>query len=146
MDEKYIVYIKVDSSNCIIDCNSSAFLTDTTGWIAIDEGNGDKYHHAQGHYFNPPFYTDDGFPQWKYDGVQCVLQPEAIIEIQRKEAAKAAYKVNRNITAGELVTINGQMYKAISNIPNGGYIIEGQNAVKTTIEAELLILQQQKGE
>lgn len=58
---------------------------------------------------------------------------------------RAAYKVTRNITAGEYITINGVMYKAIFNIPNGGYVIEGQNAIKTTIEAELLILQQ-KGE
>jgi hypothetical protein len=58
-----------------------------------------------------------------------------------KPDERAAFKVTRNITAGEYITINGQMYKAISNIPNGAYIIEGQNAIKTTIEAELLALQ-----
>lgn len=62
-----------------------------------------------------------------------------------KPDERAAFKVTRNITAGELITVNGQLYKAISNIPNGGYVIEGQNAVKTTYEAELLALQQ-KGE
>lgn len=62
-----------------------------------------------------------------------------------KPDERAAFKVTRNITAGEYITINSQMYKAISNIPNGAHIIEGQNAIKTTIEAELLILQQ-KGE
>lgn len=61
-----------------------------------------------------------------------------------KPDERAAFKVTRNITAGEYITINGQMYKAIANIPNGGYVIEGQNAVKTSIEAELLALQ--KGE
>lgn len=62
-----------------------------------------------------------------------------------KPDERAAYKVTRNITAGEYITINGVMYKAISNIPNGGYVIEGQNAIVTTIEAELLLMQQ-KGE
>lgn len=65
MDEKYIVYIKVNSSGLIIDCNSSAFLTDLTGWIEIDEGSGDKYHHAQGNYFNSPLYTDGGAYRYK---------------------------------------------------------------------------------
>ncbi len=63
-----------------------------------------------------------------------------------KPDERAAFKVTRNITAGEYITINGVLYKAISNIPNGAYITEGQNAIKTTIEAELLALQQQKGE
>lgn len=61
-----------------------------------------------------------------------------------KPEERAAFKVTRNITVDEYITINGVMYKAISNIPNGGYVIEGQNAIKTTIEAELLALQ--KGE
>jgi hypothetical protein len=40
----------------------------------------------------------------------------------------------RNITAGEYITVNGILYKATSNIPNGEPIITGQNAVETTIE------------
>lgn len=62
-----------------------------------------------------------------------------------KPDPRAAFKVTRNIVAGEYITINGVMYKAIANIPNGAYIVEGQNAIKTTIEAELLAMQQ-KGE
>jgi hypothetical protein len=42
-----------------------------------------------------------------------------------------------NILAGEYVTINGVMYKATENIPNGEPIIVGQNAYETTIEAQL---------
>jgi hypothetical protein len=43
----------------------------------------------------------------------------------------------RNITEGEYITVNGVMYKAITNIPNGEPIITGQNAVETTIEQQL---------
>ena len=50
----------------------------------------------------------------------------------------------RNITAGEYITIDGVMYKAITNIPNGSQIVTGQNAVVTTVEEQLYELM--KGE
>lgn len=43
----------------------------------------------------------------------------------------------RNITAGEYITVNGILYKATANIPNGEQIVTGQNAVETTIEEQL---------
>ena len=64
MDD-YIVYIKTDEQGRVIAVNSSAFLTDTTGWIEIDSGTGDKYHHAQGNYLDKPICTDDGIYQYK---------------------------------------------------------------------------------
>ena len=51
MEQPYIVYIKPDDAHRITDVNSSAFLTDLTGWVEIDRGFGDRYHHAQGNYF-----------------------------------------------------------------------------------------------
>lgn len=44
---------------------------------------------------------------------------------------------SRNITAGEYTTVNGVLYKATANIPNGEQIIVGQNAIETTVEAQL---------
>ena len=41
--ENYIVYVRTDEQSRILEANSSAFLADTTGWTAIDEGLGDKY-------------------------------------------------------------------------------------------------------
>ena len=43
----------------------------------------------------------------------------------------------RNVTAGEFFTVNGVLYKATYNIPNGGAIIPGQNSEETTVEAQL---------
>ena len=40
---------------------------------------------------------------------------------------------DRNYEAGELITADGY-YEAISNIPRGGKLIEGQNVRTTTIE------------
>lgn len=65
MEENYIVYIKTDTENRIIAINSSAFLTDTTDWIQIDEGLGDKYHHAQGHYFAKGLIDENGCYNYK---------------------------------------------------------------------------------
>ncbi len=58
-----------------MEINSSAFLADTAGWTAIDEGYGDKYHHAQGNYFPLPLYGTDGCANYKlglsmYDNIK----------------------------------------------------------------------------
>lgn len=62
----YTVYIQIDDASRIIAINSSAFLSSTEGWVAIDEGLGDKYHHAQGNYFPNPIYEERGIPVYKY--------------------------------------------------------------------------------
>lgn len=52
----------------------------------------------------------------------------------------------RNIVSGEYVTINGTLYMATQNIPNGEPIIVGQNAIQTTIETVLYELNELRGE
>lgn len=64
--DKYRVFIKTDESGRIIDVNSSAFLFDTTGCVQIDEGTGDRYHHAQNNYFPKPKYDERGIPRYAY--------------------------------------------------------------------------------
>lgn len=61
----YIVYVKLDSSGYITAINSSAFLSNHTGWVQIDEGYGDKYHHAQGNYFPESIITEGGAYRYK---------------------------------------------------------------------------------
>ena len=63
--QPYIVYIKTDAANRIVAVNSSAFLIDTTGWVEIDSGHGDRYHHAQGNYFSAPMVDDRGVYRYK---------------------------------------------------------------------------------
>lgn len=65
MEEPYIVYAKTDAENRITDINSSAFLSSTDGWTEIDSGYGDKYHHAQGNYFDKPIMDDRGIYRYK---------------------------------------------------------------------------------
>lgn len=64
-DNPYIVYVRTDSNGCITSVNSSAFLPKTTGWVEIDSGYGDKYHHAQGNYFSQPLYDERGICRYK---------------------------------------------------------------------------------
>lgn len=54
--QPYIVYVRADEAGRITAINSSAFLPDTTDWVQIDSGYGDKYHHAQGNYLDKPLY------------------------------------------------------------------------------------------
>lgn len=61
----YIVYVKTDSSGRITAINSSAFLSETDGWVQIDSGVGDKYHHAQGNYLPLPLMTEQGAYRYK---------------------------------------------------------------------------------
>lgn len=74
--DTYIVYIRTDSSNRVLEVNSSAFLADTEGWTQIDEGWGNKYHHAQGNYLDGPLYTEDGIPRYKLDRGRVVERTE----------------------------------------------------------------------
>lgn len=60
------VFIVVTDTSNIIDVNSDAFLSDTTGWVQIDEGTGDRFHHAQGNYFPAPLYDERGIPRYAY--------------------------------------------------------------------------------
>lgn len=78
---EYIVYVKPNENSYITAVNSSAFLADTTGWTEIDSGYGDKYHHAQGNYFETPIITEGGAYRYKLvDGVPVECTPEEIAE------------------------------------------------------------------
>ena len=81
----YDVYVKTNDNGYITAVNSSAFLTDTTGWTEIDSGTGDKYHHAQGNYLPGPLMTEGGAYRYKLVNgkpVECTEE-----EIQEQEEA-----------------------------------------------------------
>lgn len=68
MDEimnPYLVYVKTDDAGRITAVNSSAFLPDASGWTQIDEGYGDRFHHAQGNYLPGPLMDERGVYRYK---------------------------------------------------------------------------------
>lgn len=75
-------------------------------------------------------------------------------EIAKREAYNGEYTIEddgksdyavapKNILAGEYITIDGVLYLAMENIPNGEPVIVGQNAIVTTVEEQLYVM---KGE
>lgn len=110
MDNAYIVYIRTDSSNRVLEINSSAFLADTTGWTQIDEGCGDRYHHAQGNYLDGPLYTEDGIPRYKLDRGRVVERTEE--EIAADLAAMPAPPPTREeILEAKILELQQQLLK-----------------------------------
>lgn len=60
-----LVYIRQDTQGRVTAINSNAFLLDTAGWVQIDEGDGDRYHHAQGNYLPKPLMDAQGRYRYK---------------------------------------------------------------------------------
>ena len=82
---EYIVYVRMNDFGYITAVNSSAFLSDTTGWTEIDRGYGNKYGHAQGNYFPQPIFTMGG--AYRYKLVDGKPQECTSEEIQQQEDA-----------------------------------------------------------
>ena len=68
--QPYGVYVKTDDAARIVAINSDTFLPDTDRWVKIDEGFGDRYHHAQGNYLDKPIRDEKGICRYRLlDGV-----------------------------------------------------------------------------
>ena len=76
ISEVYKVYVKFDNNGIITAINSSAFLSDTTNWTEIDEGDGDKYHHAQNNYLTAGLVDENGIYNYKLVDGTLVLRTE----------------------------------------------------------------------
>ena len=101
--DTYSVYVQTDASSNIIAVDSSAFLSDLTGWIKIDEGMGDKYHHAQGNYFDKPIITYTGIFRYKLTDGKAVAKSDAEISVEESAIPAAP----ASLTIDELaVTVN----------------------------------------
>ena len=73
----YKVYIRVDDAGCVTAIQSDAFLHDTEGWQLLDEGMGDRFHHAQNNYLPLPLTDDRGAYRYRLDGGVLVQRTEA---------------------------------------------------------------------
>ena len=61
------VFIKTDSKNRITAVNSEIFISDFSGWVEIDNGDGDKFAHAQGNYLPKPLTDENRIYRYKYE-------------------------------------------------------------------------------
>ena len=55
------VYVRTDEQKRVVEINSDIFLQDLKGWTQIDEGEGDRYAHAQGNYLDKPLMEDGAY-------------------------------------------------------------------------------------
>lgn len=60
----YKVLVKTDDAGHVTAINSDAFIN-SEGWTQIDEGEGDRYHHAQNNYLQKPLMDERGVYRYK---------------------------------------------------------------------------------
>lgn len=92
--ESYIVYVQTDENGYITDVNSTAFVSSSWG-TKIDEGTGDKFHHAQRHYFDGGLYTEDGIPRYKLVDGKPKERTETEIQADRPDPVPQAQAIRQ---------------------------------------------------
>ena len=110
---EYTVYAKLDDKGYVMMLNSSGFVKDAEGWVEIDKGCGDRYHHAQGNYLPMPVVTDDGAYRYKYTGTHIVECSDKEIMAQIAEAEPFPTLEKR---IKELEIDSGEMKEALEMI------------------------------
>lgn len=58
------VLVRIDDAGRVMAINSDAFVSGD-GWTAIDEGEGDRYRHAQNNYLLKPLTDERGVYRYK---------------------------------------------------------------------------------
>ena len=105
-DIEYTVYAKTDDRNVIIAINSSAFLTDTTNWMEIDEGEGDKYHHAQNNYLTAGLTDENGIFNYKLTDGKPLLRTaeEKAPELEHIAAVQEIAELKAKLAATDYIS------------------------------------------
>lgn len=133
---EYRVYVKTNENSYITTVNSSAFLEDVAGWTEIDSGIGDKYHHAQGNYFNKPLVTKFGAYQYKLvEGkpVECTLEEitaQLLPSIKQSKIAELSNLCNQAINQGMEIQLTAEVKEYFTyNIDDQANISEMFNSL-----------------
>lgn len=61
------VYARTDERGRVLEMASSVFLKDLSGWTEIDQGEGDRYAHAQGNFLEKPLTGEDGVHNYRLE-------------------------------------------------------------------------------
>lgn len=104
-DSTYKIYVKTDRRGAITAINSSAFLLDVTEWTEIDEGEGDKYHHAQNNYLPDGLMDENGIFNYKLiDGKpELRTAEEKAPELERITAAQEIAELKAKLSATDYI-------------------------------------------
>lgn len=113
--KEYIVYVKTDNNNYIVEVNSSAFISSEWG-LQIDKGFGDKYHHAQNNYFSKKIYTENNIPRYKLENGKAVERTQEeialdLLPIFKSKMIQQSKQDLQNYLASHPITwTDGQQY------------------------------------
>lgn len=105
----YQVYVKTNDNNVITAVDSSGFLADTSGWILIDEGSGDKYYLAQGNYFPKPIMDERGIYRYKLEDGKAVERTKAEMDadwvepVQQPSDAERIAQLEEELKAAKIL-------------------------------------------
>ncbi len=104
-DIKYTVYAKTNENGIITAINSSAFLSDVTEWTDIDEGVGDKYHHAQNNYLSAGLTDENGIFNYKLTDGKPELRTaeEKAPELERIAATQEISELKSKLAATDYI-------------------------------------------
>lgn len=91
----YDVYVKPDEAGRITAINSSVFLSDTDGWVKIDHGVSDKFHHAQGNYFPKPIMDERGIYRYKLVDAEAVERTQEEMDTDYTPPESAPTQLDR---------------------------------------------------
>ena len=122
-EPKSKVYIQIDIDCRILRCDGGYTTpADLTGWLEIDEGNGDRYNLCQSHYFDGGLYTMDGIPRYRWDGSAAVLRTDEELEADRATIPepKPSKTVEARLTALEAEAEQVKEDREALNILLGG--------------------------
>ena len=105
MSTTYKVYVKTNADGIITAINSSAFLSDVTEWTEIDEGEGDKYHHAQNNYLTDGLTDKNGIFNYKLSDGKPMLRTaeEKASELERIAAVQEIAELKAELTATDYI-------------------------------------------
>lgn len=110
MNQKSRVYVLLDSESRVLRLEGEYSLpADLTGWIKIDEGNGDKYALAQSHYLSKPLY-DGAVLRYKLVDGKVVERTAEEIETDKAKLPKPVIPK----TNAELESENAKLKQQIS--------------------------------
>lgn len=114
-DGKYIVYIRVDENDNIIEINSDAFLDNIEGYIELDSGYGNKYHHAQNNYFSKPLFDERWCSNYKFVSNTVVERTDEEKEIEISNRAKPLPTNDERLAALEEAMLT-MLSRGITNV------------------------------
>ena len=118
MDEQYKVYIKTDESARISEIHSSAFLVNADGYTQIDEGAGDRFRHAQGHYLTKPLFDSDGTHNYRYENgtLREATAAEKVLERAACPAPPPTLEQRTEAVEGAILTLMAKANVGAANV------------------------------